>query len=255
MLAFDVTIPPYDNLDVRRGISMAINREAIRQHNLEGNLSVARAVVPQPIAGARDAPCAGCVYDPAEARRLLGAAGVGLVTLAFNRDGGHERIAEAVRDDLRNVGVGLQYRRGPRDGTFGQYVDALAAGGVGLFRFGSAPDHPTMGAVLYDLFHSSRIPGPGDLGGLTAAHLNYMRYANPEVDALLDEARAESDQTQQRSLYQRVERLVLEDQVVVPLFTYRHAAVSSERVEGLRYGPMGLLNLVEISVAAPTESR
>ena len=59
---------------------------------------------------------------------------------------------------------------------------ALQRGDAGLYRFGWAPDYPTLDESLHPLFHSDAVPEAG-------GH-NYGRYAAPDVDALLDRARA-----------------------------------------------------------------
>ncbi|MGH8898692.1 MAG: ABC transporter substrate-binding protein [Egibacteraceae bacterium] len=242
-LGFNVTRPPLNDVEVRRAVSMAIDREALRAATLEGNVSVARAAVPPPIPGARDHACGACEHNPAEARRILAERGVTELELWFNRGGGHEQVAERVSQDLAAVGVGLRLRSElpPPDGSFGAYLDILASGEAGMFRFGWAAEYPTMDAALSPLFDSRSTPSSGGQ--------NYLRYANPEVDTLIDRARATTDELARRGLYQQVEDLALgRDQAIVPLFTYHHRFVAAKRVENLYLSPFGLVNLPEIAL-------
>jgi peptide/nickel transport system substrate-binding protein len=78
---------------------------------------------------------------------------------------------------------------------------------------------------------------------------NYGRYADPDVDRLLDEARATLDPLERAARYREVEAIVLDrDQVIVPVVSYRLRSVVSDRVVGLRLSPMGVPNLAEVRV-------
>lgn len=242
-LGFNVTRPPFHDVEVRRAVSMAIDREALRDAILEGNVSVTRAAVPPPIPGARDNVCGACEHNPAEAQRILAERGITEVELWLNRGGGHEQVAQRISQDLAAVGVGLRLRSEapPPDGSFGAYLDILSSGEAGMFRFGWAAEYPTMDAALSPLFDSRSTPPSGGR--------NFMRYTNPEVNALIDQARATSDEPTRHRLYQQVEDLALgRDQVIVPLFTYHHRFVAATRVENLYLSPFGLVNLPEISL-------
>jgi ABC-type transport system substrate-binding protein len=240
-LGFNVTRPPFDDVEVRRALSSAINREALAMQTLEGDVSVSRAAVPPPIPGARPIVCRSCTYEPDEARRIFAERKIATLDLWLNRGGGHEQVAERIEQDLAEVGVQLVVHSEPPppEGTFGAYLDVLASGEAGLFRFGWTTEYPTMDAALRPLFHSTSTPANGGE--------NYMRYANPQVDALLDQARATTDESARRSLYQQAERIAVgNDQAIIPLFTYRHRWVAARRAINLYLSPFGLLNLAEI---------
>jgi oligopeptide transport system substrate-binding protein len=245
-LGFNVTRPPFNDVEVRRAVSMAIDREALRDATLEGNVSVARAAVPPPIPGARENACSACEHKPAEARKMFAARSITALELWFNRGGGHEQVAEQISQDLQAVGVELRLRsEAPApDGSFGAYLDILSSGEAGMFRFGWAAEYPTMDAALSPLFDSRSTPSSGGR--------NYMRYADPEVDTLLSQARATTDELARRRLYQQVEDLALgRDQAIAPLFTYHHRFVVATRVENLYLSPFGLVNLPEITLRPP----
>jgi ABC-type transport system substrate-binding protein len=245
-LGFRMTRPPFDDLQVRRAVSMAIDRERLAETTLEGNVSPARAIVPPPIPGARPSACGACGHNPAEARRIFADRGITQIDLWINRDGGHEQIAEQVRVDLEAVGVRLVVRseEPAPDGTFSSYLDTLASGEAGLFRFGWATEYPSMDEALRPLIHTASTPESGGQ--------NYMRYSNPEVDSLLDQARGTLDAPARQLLYQRAEDLALgRDQAIVPLFTFHHRAVAGARVENLYLSPFGLVNLADVALRPP----
>lgn len=235
-LAFDVTRPPYDDADLRRAISLAINREAIAEGVLAGNVEAADALVP-PALGGRAGSCEACRYAPSEAIALLDELEVpGSLTLWFNRDGGHRPVAEQVRADLAAVGLSPLVFRSP---PFDEYLEVLDAGDAGFFRYGWRPEYPIADDILYPLFHSSEI---GDQ--------NFMRYHQPDVDALLDDARASPSGARRQFLVRQAEeRIVNRDQAVIPIMRFRHNRVVSDDVSGFRLDPMGYANLHEVTVS------
>lgn len=242
-LGFNVTRPPFDDVQVRRAVSMAIDREALRDETLEGNVALARSAVPPPVPGARGFACDACLLDRAEARKIFSERAITSLEVWFNRGGGHEQVAERIERDLAAVGVQVVLRSEPPppEGSFGAYLDVISSGEAGLFRFGWTTEYPAMHTALWPLFHSTATPASGGQ--------NYMRYANPEVDALLDQARSTLDTTARQVLYQQAEDLALgRDQAIVPLFVYRHRVVVAQRVRNLYLSPFGLVNLPEITL-------
>ena len=108
-----------------------------------------------------------------------------------------------------------------------------------MFRLPLTADVPSSLDILYPLLHSSQTP---DRGGL-----NYMRYQDPQVDALLDQAAQIVDVDQREALLRRVEEIVVNrDQVIVPVVTSRLAVVVSEDVTGVRVDPFGGVDLTTV---------
>ena len=83
--------------------------------------------------------------------------------------------------------------------------------------------------ILRRIFHSDQIPPGG---------FNRGRYANPEVDRLLDEATRASGEPERRRLYQAVQRFVAEDQPYISLWYRTNVAVTQPWISGLRLGTL-----------------
>jgi ABC-type transport system substrate-binding protein len=112
------------------------------------------------------------------------------------------------------------------------FVLGVRRGEVPFFRLGWETGDPDPGAYLYPMFHSSQV-------GMD----NLTRYADEEVDALLDEARASADERDARASYAEAERRILADAPVVPLLWYRHTTAIAPTVRDLRWSPLGRLDL------------
>lgn len=255
LLVFNASIAPYERVEVRRAVSLAVDRD-----ELAGTVGLdpadlaaaplelvpATGLLPPGLAEPAGAVCHACHTDVIPgASRLLAAAGVTELGIAFNAGGGHERVRDQLRGDLGVPGVTVvSNARGPTP-DFATYLARLEAGGVGLFRFGWSVEYPSRGAMLRPLLHSGAIPAPGAVNAR-----NYGRYVSAAVDGLLDRAAAELDPGRRAALFRQVERHALNsDQALVPVVTYRHTAVASDRVEGLALSPYGAVNLAEVRLA------
>lgn len=86
------------------------------------------------------------------------------------------------------------------------YISKASTGTEGdLFLIGWLADYPSPNNFLYQLFHS------GDSG----AGSMWTYYDNPDVDALLEEARATLDETKRLGLYAKAEKTILADAPVI----------------------------------------
>lgn len=110
-LAFNTTIPPFDNVNVRRALSMAINKDAIIEAVFQGAGKVAKNPIPPTIWSYNDA-VKDYAYDPAAARKLLADAGIKdlkakvwamPVQRPYNPNA--RRMAELIQSDWEKVGV------------------------------------------------------------------------------------------------------------------------------------------------------
>jgi peptide/nickel transport system substrate-binding protein len=79
-------------------------------------------------------------------------------------------------------------------------------------------------------FSSKRMP---PMGG------NRGHYRNPQVDALLDQARVESDREKRRELFSQVQKIIAEDLPYVSLWFMDNVSVHRKRINGVQISPTG----------------
>lgn len=234
-LGFNAEHPPFDEPEIRRAVSLAVDRAALVEA-VGAHVEVADSLLGPSLPNGGAGSCEACVHDPRTARRIFAEHDVQRLRLSFNRDGGHLPIARAIRDDLARVGVVLELSAQARD--LRSYLEELADGDAGMFRYGWTPEHPVLDELLHPLFHSSQVD-----------RRNYMRYAEDDVDALIDGARASPGALRRVFLSRRAEDLILNrDQAIVPLLHYRNTQVVDRRVRGYRLDAMGRPNLHEITL-------
>lgn len=210
--AFNVTRPPFDDVRVRRAFSLALDREGIVASQVASGIQPARSFVP-PVGGHACAGEAELRFDPAEARRLLAAAGYpegrGFppVEVATNTSQLHREIAEIVQQMWRK-NLGVQVGIATKDSKvffseriLKQYPLARSS------WFGDYPD-PFAFLTLY----------------LSDNGQNTTGYANPEYDRLALSAARTLHEATRLARYREAEAVLLHDAPVVPLFheTGRH---------------------------------
>lgn len=208
--------PPFGDPQVRRALTLAIDRQAIVRHLLGGAGRVATGPILSPF-WIHDPALRPLPYDPRQARRILAGEGFvdrdgdGIVERAgrpfrFSLDvpQGAElrgRIAVRVRSDLEKIGVDAEilplertlFAQRHRGGDFDAYVSAWA---------------PATRIDLTPMFHSKSI----------GESLNQVRLADPALDRLIDRARAAEDLATLVSAWRAVERRVVELQPYTFLF-------------------------------------
>jgi peptide/nickel transport system substrate-binding protein len=82
--------------------------------------------------------------------------------------------------------------------------------------------------ILNFVFHSMMFPPNG---------ANRGRYANTEVDRLIDLARRDVDTEKRKAAYQSIQRIVAKDLPYVSLFYVDNVAVYNKRIGGMKLYP------------------
>jgi oligopeptide transport system substrate-binding protein len=182
---------------------------------------------------------AGLKYDPAAARQLLaeagypGGKGFPTVDILFNKDGGHDVIAQAIAKDWQeNLGVPV----------------SLAQKEIKVFK-----------ADLYD--HNFMVCRAGWYGDYpdpqtfldinrTGDGNNDRGYSNPDYDALLDKANNELDPARRLAILSEAERMIVEDELpLIPIFHYvQVTAFDPDRISGITSHPRQEQNIYMIDV-------
>lgn len=200
---------PFADARVRRAFAMAIDKRAICETVRRTGERPAGSLVP-PDALAGYTPPRGLPYDPGRARRLLAEAGWPdparfiTVEILFNKDGGHDKIAEAV-GRMWETHLGVSVRLVQRD--IKVFRENLKNGDYIVSRAGWFADY---GDPLTFLELSRTGDGNND-----------RKYSNPAFDALLDRAADEPDPERRLEILAEAERLLMEEELpMVPLFHY-----------------------------------
>ncbi|GAA2179611.1 ABC transporter substrate-binding protein [Brooklawnia cerclae] len=214
-----------DNVDLRRAISMAVDRDLITQQIFNGSRTPAHGWAPSIVDGATDTACGdNCTYDPEAAKTLYDQAGGydGTLTLTVNGDADHKPWADAVCNSIKNaLGLECVTQVTPDFATFNDMIDAHEI--QGLFRSGWQMDYPSIENFLAPIYG-------------TGADSNWSGYSNPDFDAKLTEAAAATSVDEANTLYQEAEAMLGQDMPTMPMW-YNTAQVGwSENVDNVECG-------------------
>jgi oligopeptide transport system substrate-binding protein len=208
MINFDNQQPPFDDPQVRQAFSLAFDREKFIDIVTHNNALPAKGVLPPGLPG-YNAELKGLPYDPAQARQLLAESKYGgadqLPPIVYTAGGHGSDIggsaAALAQMWQQNLGITITVENIEPD----KYSDLIHDGQHGqLFSGGWCADYPDPENFADALFH-------------TGAQQNQSHYSNPQVDALLEQARTERDVAQRLKLYQQAEQQIVDDAAV--LFT------------------------------------
>lgn len=201
--------PPLGDVRIRRAIAHAIDRDFIVERVYFGQGRPATGPITHLMAWAYTADVRQYPYDPAEANRILDAAGMrrgedGVrFALTFTHAASAQRLGQALREQLRAAGIMLHLLTLDFNAAVEQvFVKKTFDLGLASLCNGADPD-----VGVRRVYVSSNI-GPYPFS-------NGAGYRNARVDALFDEATRPSDRSQRRPVYEEIQRIVAED---VPYF-------------------------------------
>lgn len=230
-LAYNTTIPPFDNPDVRRALNMAIDKEAIVDAVFQGTGVVAKNPIPPTMWGyneeTEDDP-----YDPEAARQMLEDAGVTDLSMKVwampvQRPymPNARRTAELIQEDLAEIGVDVEIV----SYEWGEYLERSSElDRDGAVILGWTGDNGDPDNFLGVLLSCAAVEGA-----------NRAQWCNEEFSALIDQAKATSDQNERAELYRQAQG-IFKDQA--PWATLAHSQVfmpMRNEVQGYIMSPLG----------------
>ena len=232
----NVRKPPTNDLKVRQALVYGVNREAIADSVFRGLGTAACAPLTQHLL-ATPALCAKYKYDPKKAAQLLDEAGwkmgpnnirqkngqpLTIEINSINYGSGNLPEIELLQGQLLQLGVDAKIKSQARPPWYEDNYHCATNGPVLFLR------DSDMNA-LSALFASTNIGG----------NFNWACYANPEVDRLLAEGRTAFDPAKRRATYAKLEDLLMEQAVAVPLVDELSVWIVRSTVTGTKYNYSG----------------
>jgi peptide/nickel transport system substrate-binding protein len=230
-LAMNTKRGPLANPEVRKAIQYAVDKQAVQvaEGGPEYGGEIATTLITPGIDGYQkydlyQAPPQG---DPEKAKSMLAAAGVSNLNLVLAADNATGLgVAQAIQQGLKRAGITVTIR--PLDT---EPLTDLITGNKPDFDLTVSswlPDYPSALGNLQPLFASSEAGNGG---------YNISRYSNPAVDAAINAATAESDQTKAAAAWGAIDKQVMADSPVVPLIYARNAFLHGSKVQNFYLPP------------------
>ena len=217
-LVFNTAEAPFADARVRRALALALDRRRLTEQVLRGGEVASASFVPPMVAG-YDSAVAQSAADPPAARALLREAGYHAgnplaVTLRHIAGADNKKAQVAIAAMWNAIGVRTELHHAELNAHFA----ALRQGDFQVAQAGwfgeNNPEH------YLELLMS------------TAGDVNYGRFADPEVDALMQEAKRTADVAERVALLRRAEAVALATHPVVPLYSVTVRSLVHPRVAG-----------------------
>jgi peptide/nickel transport system substrate-binding protein len=229
---FNVRLPPMDDVRVRRAIVYGINRRAIISALYRGLGSPACGIISHVLLQ-DPAACAYYPYNPIKAAQLLDEAGwkmgpnhlrvkdnrpLSLVFNSLNSGGGDLPDVQPVQGQLFDLGIDLKIKSQAIGGFADDNFRCADHAGT-IFLRANDPD------AMYALFASANI----------GSNFNWSCYSNPEADRLLAEGRSTLDPVKRQAVYVRLDHMLLDQAIAMPMMDELSVWVRRSNVQGVRY--------------------
>ena len=232
-LEFNTKKPPFDKLALRRAIAYSVDsKEVLDASYLYGTVIQAPLPLGVPGFSAEVGKQYGYQRDDAKAAALFKEAG-------FTK-GGDGKLRDA---GGKTVKITLTTWVAPQISRAAQVIQAqLQAAGVeceltqtdaGAF-LAKLPE----GKHDFDLMRMT-FPDPNGLSRLVKSPGRWNHYGNPKLDPLLDQADATMDPERRMAVLRDVQKLVLEDAAIIPLFSDDFMIAARREVQGFKYDGTG----------------
>ncbi len=230
-LAYNSTIPPFDNANVRKALNMAIDKQAIIDVVFQGSGQIAKNPIPPTMWSYND-DIVDDPYDPEAAKAMLEAEGVTDLSMKvwampvqrpYNPNA--RRMAELIQEDFANIGVEVEIV----SYEWGEYLSRSRAldrdGAILLGWTGDNGDPDNFLATL--------------LGCDGRENSNRAQWCHEPFEELIQQAKITTDQAERTALYEQAQ-VIFKDQA--PWATIAHSVVfmpMRNEVKGYTIDPFG----------------
>ena len=229
-VGFNASQPPFDDPKFRQALNHAVDKNLIASEVLSDLVEPAFGILPPGFPG-YNPDLAGLQHDPELAKRLLEES-------QYSDPATRPRIVITVPGTGGTIGLDLEVVIEMWKQTLGIEVEIQQVEWATYLQdldqqkfqayagLGWQADYPDPQDFLDILFH-------------TESSLNHGVYSNPEVDAILEEARTEPDANRRVELYHQAEDMIVNDAAWLPLWYdgERHVLIKNH-VKDYRITPM-----------------
>jgi len=237
-IGFNCSQPPFDDVNIRRAFSQAIDKDKLASLVFRGMVERADGILPPGMPGFNK-DLSGLDYDVSKAKELISASKYGDVsnlppiTITTAGWGGliSSELEAIVHQWRQNLGVEVKVRQLEPQ----RFLYHLKQEKDEMFYIGWIADYPHPQDFLEVLLHSG-------------ADNNYGDYSNPEIDALLELAGMEPDSNLSLALYQQAEQRLINDAACLPLWFGKNYILVKPYIKGYNLNPLGLAMLSTVSV-------
>lgn len=237
-IGFNHTRPPFDDANLRRAFSMALDKDRLVSLVFKDMMERADGILPPGIPGFNE-NLKGLEFDVEQAKALIASSSYGSVedlppiTITTMGWGGlvSSSLEAVIHEWRQNLGVEVTVRQLEPEWLLYHLKEEKDD----MYLLGWVADYPHPQNFLELLFRTGEENNAGE-------------YSNPEVDDLLERAGVELDYDASLALYQEAEQMMVEDAACIPLWFPKNYYLVKPYVSGYELTPMGYANLNMVSI-------
>ncbi len=230
ILDFPLDTAPFNNVKVRQAISVALDRPAIMQAAISG-LGTLLGGYPPALWGAM--PPEGNPFfkrDVNRAKQLLQQSGVSTpMKLTLQSIVGYSALnaaAQVIVENLKDIGINAEIQQV----DLGIWMDNFLKRKFNTFTMNSWGGFIDPDMLFYNHLHK-RPQG-----------MDFRRWNNDEVSALLDKGRTTLDRAEREKIYLQVQKLCAEQVPWIPLYSADIITAQNKKVHNFKQHPSGYYN-------------
>ena len=232
-LIMNASQKPFDDIRVRKAISLVIDKKALVELALFGHGTPTHTMIPPSSAYFNDKITV--KTDVAQAKKLLAEAGLpnGFETTLYVPSGRatRERIGVGAAEMLKAINVKVELQRVPWD-KFVKDIEGKAA-----FYTDGFYSRPTLDTSIYPWYHSTG-----------SWNTTLWNYKNPAMDKVLDAARAAKSDEERAKYYKEFQQIAIDQPAGVIPYVLNHTNAYRTNVKGFKSSPMMWLDLRQTTV-------
>ncbi|MGZ6643350.1 MAG: ABC transporter substrate-binding protein [Solirubrobacteraceae bacterium] len=251
-IAFNTTIKPFDNLNVRKAIIAASDRNALRQTRGGPTLGdIASGWIPPGIPGFEEAGglkqntdldfLKNPAGDMTVAKKYMDAAGKEgvpvsngkytgggqILTIATNADPG-KKTAEVFQNQIEQLGFKLNFRIVPQDTLYTKFCGVPKAKVAICPNVGWFKDFADPQSMLDATFNGKNI--------LPQGNVNWPQLNNPAINSAMKAASTTPVGTERNKAWAKIDHMIAEQAPAIPWIWDKTALVQSKNVNGVANG-------------------
>ncbi len=228
---YNLKLAPTDNVDFRRALNYAINRDAISTL-VNGQMTPMYGAVPRGNEIYEKGLAAPYSYNPQKAKELIAASGVAMpatlklmVPISGPGNAMARQIFALIQQDLKAVGINVE----PQFLDFTTMIAAESGGYKDVHGSYNGWTTGTNAEYWFErMFSGDQQPPRG---------VNRGYYKNEKVDTLFNGARGENDDKKRRELYREAAKTIADDAPWLFLYQDRLPRILGPRVGGVVPAP------------------
>ncbi len=237
MEAGDEKLNPLLNKKIRQAINYGFDRREMIQYLRKGVGRPAESgFTPYGLPSFDAEQVKGYQYDINKAKQLLKDAGYpngkGLPEMKFYTNETYQEFALYISKQLEQIGLNVKVEIS-QPAILREWMSQSK---VNMFRGSWLADYPDA-ENYFAVFYSKNGSPP-----------NYTRFNNAEYDRLYQAALAENDDAKRYQIYHQMDRIIVEEAPVVPLYYDEVLRFSQKNVEGLEPNALNLLDLKRVKI-------